>query len=514
MQKLSSLRPTAHLVPLSEVAEVCGAHGLTGGVSVTGVCVDSRDIVPGDLFVALPGSVNGWDFAQRAVQLGAVAVLTSDEGAARLEDLGVPVLACSDPRAVAGLAAAKVHPALAGTLLLGVTGTNGKSTTTRMLRAALENEDGHAGSIGTVGVELGGANLPSERTSLEAPLALQLIRFAAERGTTRLALEVSSHALVQSRTVGMRFDVVGFLNLQRDHLDYHGDMESYFDAKASLFTPEHARQAVVCVDDQWGRKLAQRTAGTMPLVTVSTTGEPADWQATDLTSRAGKVGLDFTLSGPGVRVACHCPIPGEHNVQNMALALVMAVHCGFDVAACAARIESDLNVPGRMEVVQARTETRPLVVVDYAHTTDALVEAQRALRAATPGRLLTVFGATGNRDTGKRQSMGDVVFDGSDVAIVTDDDPYDEPTDQIRAQVIGDHPSSAATNLDEARAATGMIEVAERGLAIDLALGLAQPSDTVLVAGRGHETIQMIRGKAHHLDDRAQVREYFERQSK
>ncbi|OKL47539.1 hypothetical protein BSR29_03745 [Boudabousia liubingyangii] len=495
---------------------------------IAGVTVASNEVAADYLFVALAGArAHGWDYAPQAVEAGATAILTTSAGleALKAKALPVPVIACENPREVAGLVAAQVFGDPSSKLkVYGVTGTNGKSTSTRMLRAAFEDQpDGHrAGNIGTVGIDLGGVQLPSARTSLEAPLLQQLLAFALENGTQEAAIEVSSHALELGRISGLKLETVGFLNLQRDHLDFHGTMEDYFLAKAKLFDPARAQRGVICVDDQWGERLAAETK--LPHVTVATEGKTADWNVRVLPNPAGMAGTDFELYAPAGSqypevVRAHCPLPGHYNVQNMAVALVMAAVSGHDVQVAAERIARNTQVPGRMEIVQGRTEEKALTVVDYAHTTDAIVLSCQALRPHTPGRIILVFGATGERDRGKRAQMGQSACECADLVIVTDDDPYTEPTDQIRAEVLQGCPSFATvSSTSEAQEALSQapnqdqlpaLEVDGRELAIQISLGLARPEDTVLLAGRGHETIQVVGTTPVELDDRLVAREFW-----
>lgn len=332
----------------------------------------------------------------------------------------------------------------------------------------------------------------------------------AQAGDTDLVMEVSSHAIALHRVDALPFDVVGFTHLTADHLDFHGDLESYFAVKAQLFTPQHARAAVVCVDDEWGRRLAEQAA--VPVTTLATVSEDtdADWRVIE--RAMDETGSHFTLLGPGEeRIPVRLTLPGDFNISNAALAVVLALTGGLDTDLVrAASAELTGSVPGRMEVVG----NRPRCVVDFAHNADAMTRAMRTLRQSTTGRLWVVFGATGDRDPSKREEMGRTAVREADVVVITDDDPHGEDAASIRASVLrGAH---AEREKGSARggghtAEVSIVEAAPRPAAIAAAVAEAQPEDTVLIAGRGHETIQEVAGVDLELDDRREVREALAR---
>jgi UDP-N-acetylmuramoyl-L-alanyl-D-glutamate--2,6-diaminopimelate ligase len=308
-------------------------------------------------------------------------------------------------------------------------------------------------------------------------------------------MEVSSHALVQGRVDGVVFDVAVFLNLGRDHLDFHLDLEDYYQAKASLFTPARARKALVCVDDEHGRRLARETA--LPVRTFSTQGAKADWKARQV--QLGAEGSTFTLVGPRTRVDVRCPLPGDFNVANAVAALAACGEAGLDVAAVAAAMGATGGVPGRLERIGLPDwpEQPFTVVVDYAHKPDAVEAAIRTLRPLTDGRLILVLGAGGDRDPGKRPIMGEIGARLADVLVVTDDNPRTEDPARIRAAVLADTGGRRAE----------VHEIGDRRTAIATAVGAAEPGDIVLIAGKGHETGQEIFGVVQPFDDRVVARE-------
>lgn len=493
-------------------------------VVVTSVASDNRVVAGGDLFVALPGAhAHGARFAADAVARGARAVLTDAAGAATLVegpaalDPVVPVLVTDDPRAVLGPVAAWVYGEPAERLMtFGVTGTNGKTTTTYQVDHLLRALGWTGGLIGTVEMRAGDTVLPSRLTTPEAADLQALLAAMCEAEVRTLAMEVSSHSLSMHRVDGIEFGVVGFTNLSQDHLDFHGDLQSYFDAKASLFTPEHARRGVVVVDDVWGERMA--AAARVPVATVRTRaprdGEAAaDWTVTDVAPHG--TGSAFTLTHvDGRSLRTSTSLPGGFNVANAALAVAMVLEGGAHVEDVAEALDAadglSAVVPGRMEVVGAGGDAHPRVVVDFAHNTEALELALAALRPTTAGRLVVVFGATGDRDKGKRPAMGAAAVAGADVVVVTDDDPHGEDAAAVRAAVL-DGARAARDAAREAGRDVVVTEAAPRAAAIETAVLAAGADDTVLVAGRGHETIQEVAGVDLELDDREEARRALQR---
>nr|WP_241744298.1 UDP-N-acetylmuramoyl-L-alanyl-D-glutamate--2,6-diaminopimelate ligase [Cellulosimicrobium arenosum] len=501
--------------------EVRGAGAdRTGHVEIGSVASDDRTVGEGELFVALPGArAHGAAFAGAAVARGARAVLTDPAGAALLADaaVAVPVLVAADPRELLGPVAAWVYGEPAERLTtFGVTGTNGKTTTTYLVDHVLRALGWKTGLVGTVETRSGDRVLASRLTTPEAADLQAVLATMVEDEVRTLAMEVSSHALALHRVDGLVFDVVGFTNLSQDHLDFHGDLQSYFEAKATLFTQQHARRGVVVVDDAWGERMvgaAQVPVTTLrvgPAADAGTTGAAtADWSVADVVPAPG--GTAFTLRHrDGVQVRTTTSLPGHFNVANAALALTMVLEAGTDPRDLEAALDAagglTAAVPGRMEVVSEPPHA-PRVVVDFAHNPDALALAIEALRPTTTGRLVVVFGATGDRDRGKRPTMGAVAVDGADVVVVTDDDPHGEDPAAVRAEVLpGAHAArDVAAAAPEPRHVV-VSEVAPRARAIHDSILAAAPEDTVLVAGRGHEVWQEVAGVDLALDDRVEAR--------
>jgi UDP-N-acetylmuramoyl-L-alanyl-D-glutamate--2,6-diaminopimelate ligase len=480
--------------------------------AVTGVTVASDDVAPGELFAALPGArVHGARYASAAVFAGAVAVLTDRDGARLIREgnapvpgsPGVPILLTEDPRALVGPLAARVYGYPARRLVtVGVTGTNGKTTTSYLLEAALRAEHETTALLGTVELRIGDVTVESPRTTVEAPVLHRLLALGVERGVRAVALEVSSHALALRRVDGLQVDVAGFTNLSRDHLDFHGDMTSYYEDKARLFTPELARRGVVCVDDEWAIRLAKEATVPVDRVRTRDGDAEAEWVVSGV--RVGQDGVagTFTLSGPGGEVVeASCPIPGRVNVSNAALAIVMAYRAGVPLDRAVSAVATMRGVPGRMERVGERGRGRPLAIVDYAHTPDALELALGAVRPITPGRIILVFGSDGDRDQGKRPIMGEIAARRADVLIVTDENPRSEDPAAIRAQILDGVREVRGPDLPNVQEAESRAEAVRR------AVELAEEADTIIVTGKGHEPTQEIAGVFHRYNDRPVLRE-------
>jgi UDP-N-acetylmuramoyl-L-alanyl-D-glutamate--2,6-diaminopimelate ligase len=449
--------------------------------------------------VALPGAhTHGARFAADAASNGAVAVLTDDRGAGLAMAAGLPVLVAPAPREHLGDLAAWLFGNPASRLtMFGVTGTNGKTTTTFLLDGALRRGGRVTGMVGTIQTRIGDEVRDSVRTTPEAPELHALLAAMVRTGADACSMEVSSHALALGRVDGIVFDIAGFTNLSQDHLDFHRTMDDYFAAKAQLFTPAHARRAVICVGDDWGQRLAKQAQ--IPVTTLATEGSAAganqaDWTVTDPIPDGG--GTRFTLHGPeGVRTAARCPLPGDFNVANTALALVMLVGAGVTPAEAADWLAGAESVPGRMQhVTGAGAPGEPLAVVDYAHTPDAVAAAAQALRDRGEP-LVVVLGAGGDRDREKRPLMGAAAAGVADVVIVTDDNPRSEDPAAIRSSVLAGARASAGPNVI-------VLEIESRAQAIDEAVRRAWGGGTVLVAGKGHERGQEIAGVVHAFDDR------------
>jgi len=469
---------------LTELAAALDAVA-TAEAIITGISLNTKDLEPGDLYAALQGAnSHGAAYAGVARDLGATAVLTDPEGAAIVT--GLPTIVVDDPRRVLAELSSTFYerPSEAFTTV-GITGTQGKTTTTYLAEAALG--DRRSAVVGTIGTRIGRVPAASTLTTPEAPQLQALFAVMREEDVELCAMEVSSHALVKGRVDGFTFDVGVFLNLGRDHLDFHKDLEDYFLAKAALFTPEHARHAVINIDDPHGRRLRELTP--LPVTTFSTDGNPADWRAVNI--RPHRLGTDLEVLGPDeLAIDLSVPLPGVFNVSNALSVIAALAQAGYDPKDLGAGIAASRGVPGRMERVDA--EQAFTAIVDYAHKPDAVTAVLTALRPVTAGRLIMVIGAGGDRDHGKRPLMGEAAARHADVVIVTDDNPRTESAASIRAAVM-----------EGAAAGPGLaIEVPGRREAIAHAVQMAHLGDTVVIAGKGHERGQEIKGVVHPFDDR------------
>ena len=462
-------------------------------VSVRGISLSSQRIEAGDLYAALPGRrVHGMDFVADATAAGAVAALTDADGS-RVAPEGVPTLIVDDPRSLLGGLAAFLYADPAAALaMVGVTGTQGKTTCTRLLDAGLNHAGVSSAVIGTNGTRVAGVDVKTSLTTPEAPDLQALFAMMRERQVQACAMEVSSHALVLGRVDGVVFDVAVFLNLGRDHLDFHPTVEDYFAAKAGLFTPERARTALVNADDEFGQRLIADPQ--IPTQTFSLSDPNADWHAHDVAATGA--GSSFVITErDGVTVQAGCSLPGEFNISNTLAAVAAAALAGFDPQAVADGIAASPGVPGRLERIDEGQDFE--VIVDYAHKPDALTAVIQTMRPLTTGRVIVVLGAGGERDTGKRPLMGEIAARLADVFILTDDNPRGEDPAQIRAEV--------SAGIDDPQA--DVREIGDRGAAIHAAIEQAQAGDIVLIAGKGHESGQEINGVVHPFDDRAVARE-------
>ncbi|MFI6643800.1 UDP-N-acetylmuramoyl-L-alanyl-D-glutamate--2,6-diaminopimelate ligase [Streptomyces sp. NPDC050504] len=490
-------RPTS----IEELAARVGVEP-PGQGEATGITHDSRAVRPGDVYAALPGArLHGADFAAQAAGLGAVAVLTDPTGAERAAATGLPVLVAPDPRAVMGELAADIYGRPGADLLqLGITGTSGKTTTAYLVEGGLRGAGRATGLIGTVETRIGEERIKSERTTPEATDLQALFAVMRERGVEAVAMEVSSHALVLGRVDGCVFDVAVFNNLSPEHMEFHSDMEDYFRAKAQLFTPRRSRVGVVNFDDEYGRRLV--TEATVPVTTFSAEGHPdADWRAEDV--EVGPTGSTFTAIGPkDERIRAASPLPGPFNVANTLAAIVTLAVAGIDPQTAADGIAAVPGVPGRLERVDAGQPY--LAVVDYAHKTDAVESVLRSLRKVTKGRLHIVIGCGGDRDTTKRGPMGAAAARLADTAVLTSDNPRSEDPLAILAAML-----QGAADVPAHERGDVLVD-ADRAAAIAAAVARAEPGDTVLVAGKGHEQGQDVAGVVRAFDDRQVLRAAIE----
>jgi UDP-N-acetylmuramoyl-L-alanyl-D-glutamate--2,6-diaminopimelate ligase len=476
----STLAKIAAAVAQRQAVRVMG-----GDTVVTDVHMDSRAVTPGSLYVAIRGErSDGHDFVSSAAAAGAVAVAVEEPPQEE-----IPHLLVEDTRTALGWIAAETHGYPARSLgVVGITGTNGKTTVAHMLAAMTEGTARSTAVVGTVSTNLGDLDA-SPRTTPEASEIQRIMRRLVDGGrVTDLAVEVSSHAMVMGRVNGVEFDVVAFTNLSHDHLDYHETMEEYYRAKAALFSPQWAPRGIVWTDDPWGRRLAAEAS--IPVVRVgaeSGADVPVTYGSDTLE------GSRFTLEIDGECHDIETALPGRFNVANAAIAVVCAHLQGIDVVSAIAGLKAMTPIPGRFDTLHS--ETGLWVIVDYAHTPDAIANVIEQSRSLVGGRVIVVVGAGGDRDREKRPMMGEAAAT-ADLAIVTTDNPRSEDPMVIIGQVIAGVP-----------AAGHLVVEPDRRLAIRRALGEADAGDAVLILGKGHETGQEINSRVEPFDDRAIARE-------
>ena len=471
---------------LQGIAETTAA----GPIVVSGLALDSRQVCRGDAFFALRGTRgHGIEFVHGAVQRGASVVLAEAPPCALEGDPGVPVVWIDSLHTFVGEIASRFFGRPSESMrVIGVTGTNGKTSTVQLLAQALDNLGHRAATIGTLGAGLHGQLREGERTTPDAIAVQRLMAEFHRDGATHVAMEVSSHALEQGRVAAMDFEVAAFTNLTRDHLDYHGSMQAYGAAKARLFAWPTLAAAVINTDDAFGQELVGRLAHGVRALTLSSVGN----------AQASIAASDIVTSGEGVAFLMRTPW-GSHHVRSRLLGrfnvanLLTVVGClgalGESFDRIIEAVEALAPVNGRMNRIGG-VHGLPLVVVDYAHTPDALEQALTALRAHCDARLICVFGCGGERDQGKRPQMGEIAERLADVAIVTDDNPRGENGDLIVSQILAGmkEPQAAAVQRD-------------REAAIHVALQMAGAGDVVLIAGKGHETYQIIGDQTLPFDD-------------
>jgi UDP-N-acetylmuramoyl-L-alanyl-D-glutamate--2,6-diaminopimelate ligase len=471
-------------------------------VEITGATHDSRRVTQGDLFVAVPGqTVDGAQFVGDAVAKGAAAVVA--ERPLTLKSTSVRV---DSARKALAIIAANLYQRPADHLnLLAVTGTNGKTTTAALLASICAAGGASCGLIGTIHYKFAGRILPSTHTTPD-PLALhRVLREMVDAGVDTTVMEISSHALSQERVHGLTFRAAAFTNLSRDHLDYHKEIEDYFQAKRKLFVENLSPGGVAVVngDDTYCNRIYTELRGAKRIAWRFSRQANAEISAVN--SEFSLSGIRATLKTPAGDIPVRSQLVGPHNLENILAATGVALSAGFSRRDVQDGIERLQGVPGRME----RFEDRGVVaLVDYAHTDDALRRVLDSLRSLTKGRLILVFGCGGDRDRGKRALMGAAAAEGSDVAVITSDNPRSEDPDEIIAQVITGIERAGFRRISQGKARAGekgyLVE-ADRKQAIALAASLAKPGDALLIAGKGHESYQLVNGESRPFDDRVQA---------
>jgi len=489
------IRPLAPFTAtLEDAAQLVGASLHGENISFTGVTHVDSEVEAGDLFIAIPGArVHGATFAEAARTRGAVAALTDEAGLAYCA--GMPTLVVKDVRTAGALVAASFYKYPTRDLIsIGITGTNGKTTVSTLLYQIFEAVGRDTGLIGTVETRISAEALKSSRTTPEAPELQALAAVMRERHMRHLVMEVSSHALSLNRIKGSHFAIAAFTNLSQDHLDFHKDMDSYFAAKAQLFTSEYAEQGFINIDTEYGQRLA--SSGHIPVTTVSRSQKAATWHFTELHNVAR--GVEFKARGAGgILIESRTQLFGRYNLDNLLLALAIAVECGIDPIELAAIAPALTGAPGRLENISLGQ--RYTALVDYAHSPDAVSNVLAAAREFTTGKIIAVLGCGGDRDATKRPLMGAALLNGADIAIFTSDNPRSENPTEILTDMTSTLSVSAPSQIIE-----------DRADAIRAAVALANDGDTVLVLGKGHEVGQEVDGVVTPFDDRIELAQAIE----
>jgi len=464
-------------------------------VEVTGISLDSREIEQGVIFAAMPGEhVDGHEFIKDAAAKGASAVLAEKV----TEAIPVTQVIVRDIRAALSEVSARFYGEPSKRLkLVGVTGTNGKTTTTYIIESILKEAGFTPGVIGTINYRYGGRIYPAPHTTPQAPQLQKVLKEMADSGVTHCVMEVSSHSLEQRRVGDCVFSVVVFTNLTHEHLDYHRTMEEYFGCKKTLFkmAAEAGGAGAVNIDDEWGVRIKKEFPGSL----TYSLKHGADIYPLTYSLLHGRT--EAEISTPAGRVTVSSHLVGEYNLQNILAAISAGYALGMDLSAVAAGIDSIERVPGRLEKIEASGPKRFNAYVDYAHTADALERTLNALKNITTGRIITVFGCGGNRDRLKRPRMGEVSARLSDITIVTSDNPRDEDPLEIIREVEAGIKGMEKCGPGPLSGKKCYMAIPVRSEAIKRAVDMAQNGDTVLLAGKGHEDYQIVKGQRLHFSD-------------
>ena len=461
-------------------------------VVISGVSINAQKVVPGDLFIAFAGAnTHGISYLQQAISNGAAAVLSDKK-----IETSIPSFIHPNPREIVGSISAWLygHP-FKNLKAIGITGTNGKTTTANLVKQIWQLNSIRAGLIGTLGVEIADEKIESARTTPEADDLQAIAAAMVEQGCKNLAMEVSSHAIDQGRIKGAKYQVVAFSNLTQDHLDYHLSMENYFQAKANLFVSEYAKGAVINIDDSYGKKLLKQVK--IPVVTVSRKDSTADWYLAKAEIKNGIYQV-VIKNKSGESLSENFALLGDYNLDNLLLAVAIVNSAGLSLDRIASTISKLQSVPGRLESVNAGQKFTALV--DYAHTPDAVERVIATVKSVTHGKIIGVLGCGGDRDASKRSVMGQALFNGCDLAIFTSDNPRSESAKAILNQM------TAGIDLGK----KGLVEI-DRKNAIDLAVKNAQSGDVVLLMGKGHESGQEVNSVVTPFDDRIELAESIRR---
>lgn len=485
------LRPIeAYEVSLEAICAVIDGEIIgESSIQINGLSQSSKDVQPGDLFIALPGeNFHGADFVDGAIANGAIAILTDSLGASKIKK--IPVIISNNPRRVAGILSAWFYnEPMRDLYSVGVTGTNGKTTVTTLLHQIMTGAGRESGLIGTVETLIGSETIKSVRTTPESTEIHALSAVMRERHMRNLVMEVSSHAISLERVRGCHFAVVGFTNLSQDHLDFHLNMENYFAEKAKLFSFEYADLAVINIDNEYGAKLASQTE--LPVVTLSRLDRNATWHFTKISR--DYIGAHVAIRGSGgILIEGKVRLHGGYNYDNLLMAVALAFESGIDPLDISSILPSLTGAIGRLESVAFGQNF--IAMIDYAHSPDAVVRSLETAHEITDGRVIAVLGCGGDRDATKRRLMGKALHNGADVSFFTSDNPRSEKPEEILVQMV------LGLEISEPSAV-----IEDRSDAIKAAVDEAKEGDLVIVLGKGHEKGQEVNGVVLPFDDRIEL---------
>ncbi len=475
-----------HLAELTQGLETTSVTGILDR-QISGIYYDSRSVLPGGLFVAMRGEhADGHSFIPHAIDRGAVAIVAQETAATGKATV---IRVRDSRRALATIAAAFYRNPSRKLQMIGVTGTNGKTTTAFLIKHLLERANHRSGLLGTVNYEIGERILPAQRTTPESLDLQHLLAQCRDTGCSDVVMEVSSHALAQDRVSEIEFDAGVFTNLTQDHLDFHRDMRDYFEAKSGLFSGlcesrKEQRCAILNLDDPYGQQLVARFGRDLPVLTYGM-GARAEFRASNF--KIELTGTSYQLDARDRSYLVRLPLIGRFNIYNSLAALATVTALGLDLRSAVLALSRAPQVPGRLEVVPAKRQFH--VFVDYAHTPDALMNVLATCRDLNPHRLIVVFGCGGNRDRAKRALMGAAAEQHADYSIITSDNPRKEEPESILKQIEGGFRSQQYE------------KILDRKTAITRAISLAEPRDIVLIAGKGHEKYQEFADHTIPFDD-------------
>ena len=451
-------------------------------INISGVSINAQAVKPGDLFIALSGAkTHGLNYAAEASANGAVAVLSD-----KSEEISLPLFLSKEAKSLVGkIAAWYYEEPFAKLTAIGVTGTNGKTTTVNLVKQLWQLSGKTTGVIGTIGTEIHQANYPAARTTPEASELQAIAALMLQKKVTHLAMEVSSHALIQERVNGAFFKIAAFTNLTQDHLDFHGSMDNYFAAKSKLFRDDLSQNAVINIDDPYGLKLFESIKG--KATSVSRLSKAGQWHFQKMENKNDGFDVEI-INEQKELISAHFPLLGEHNLDNLIMAVAIAAKSGLTTVEINKAIPNLKSVAGRLEQLKLGQSFKALV--DYAHTPDAVERALSAAKGFTTGRVIAILGCGGDRDKGKRPLMGAALKDNSDIAIFTSDNPRSESPDQILKEMVGNLEISSPDSV-----------IADRRDAINYAVSIAKVGDSIMLLGKGHETGQEVNGQITPFND-------------